>query len=189
YHFECTGVFTNLTPTDAYRGAGRPEATYALERAMDALARKVGIDGAEIRRRNYIPPDKFPYESIAGLTYDSGNYEPTLDRALELVGYEDLRAEQRRRREAGDTRHLGIGLATYVEMCGLAPSRVLASLNFGAGGWEAATVRVLPTGMVQVVSGTAPHGQGHETAWSQIVADRLGIDPDHVEVLHSDTAI
>jgi carbon-monoxide dehydrogenase large subunit len=189
YHFECTGVFTNLTPTDAYRGAGRPEATYALERAMDALARAVGVDGAEIRRRNYIAPDKFPYESIAGLTYDSGNYEPTLDRALELVGYDDLRAEQRRRREAGDTKHLGIGLATYVEMCGLAPSRVLASLNFGAGGWEAATVRVLPTGMVQVVTGTAPHGQGHETAWSQIVADRFGIDPDHIEVLHSDTAI
>jgi carbon-monoxide dehydrogenase large subunit len=189
YHFECTGVFTNLTPTDAYRGAGRPEATYALERAMDALARAVGVDGAEIRRRNYIAPDKFPYESIAGLTYDSGNYEPTLDRALELVGYDDLRAEQRRRREAGETKHLGIGLATYVEMCGLAPSRVLASLNFGAGGWEAATVRVLPTGMVQVVTGTAPHGQGHETAWSQIVADRLGIDPDHIEVLHSDTAI
>ena len=189
YHFECTGVFTNLTPTDAYRGAGRPEATYALERAMDALARAVGVDGAEIRRRNYIAPDKFPYESIAGLTYDSGNYEPTLDRALELVGYDDLRAEQRRRREAGETRHLGIGLATYVEMCGLAPSRVLASLNYGAGGWEAATVRVLPTGTVQVVSGTSPHGQGHETTWAQIVADRLGIDPDAIEVLHSDTAI
>jgi aerobic carbon-monoxide dehydrogenase large subunit len=189
YHFECTGVFTTRTPTDAYRGAGRPEATYALERAMDALAREVGVDGVEIRRRNYIPPDKFPYESIAGLTYDSGNYEPTLDRALELVGYDDLRAEQRRRREAGDTRHLGIGVSTYVEMCGLAPSRVLASLNYGAGGWEAATVRMLPTGMVQVVSGSTPHGQGHETTWSQIVADRLGIDPDHIEVLHSDTAI
>ncbi|HET6771996.1 MAG TPA: molybdopterin cofactor-binding domain-containing protein [Acidimicrobiales bacterium] len=189
YHFECTGVFTTCTPTDAYRGAGRPEATYAVERAMDALAREVGVDGPEIRRRNYIAPDKFPYESIAGLTYDSGNYEPTLDRALELVGYDDLRAEQRRRREAGETKHLGIGVTTYVEMCGLAPSRVLASLNYGAGGWEAATVRMLPTGMVQVVSGSTPHGQGHETSWSQIVADRLGIDPDHVEVLHSDTAI
>jgi carbon-monoxide dehydrogenase large subunit len=189
YHFECTGVFTNRTPTDAYRGAGRPEATYALERAMDALARAVGVDGAEIRRRNYIPPDKFPYESSAGLTYDSGNYEPTLDRALELVGYDDLRAEQQRRRDAGDTKHLGIGIATYVEMCGLAPSRVLASLKYAAGGWEAATVRVLPTGKVQVVSGTTPHGQGHETTWSQIVAERLGVDPDDIEVLHSDTAI
>jgi aerobic carbon-monoxide dehydrogenase large subunit len=189
YHFECTGVFTNLTPTDAYRGAGRPEATYALERAMDALAQKVGVDAAEIRRRNYIPADKFPYESVAGLTYDSGNYEPTLDRALELVGYDDLRAEQQRRREAGDTKHLGVGIATYVEMCGLAPSRVLASLNYSAGGWEAATVRVLPTGKVQVVSGATPHGQGHETTWSQIVGERLGMDPDDIEVLHSDTSI
>jgi carbon-monoxide dehydrogenase large subunit len=189
YHFECTGVFTNRTPTDAYRGAGRPEATYALERAMDALGRAVGVDGAEIRRRNYIPPDKFPYESIAGLTYDSGNYAPTLDRALELVGYDGVRAEQQRRRDAGDTKHLGVGISTYVEMCGLAPSRVLASLNFGAGGWEAATVRVLPTGTVHVVTGTAPHGQGHETTWAQITADRLGIDPADVEVLHSDTAV
>jgi aerobic carbon-monoxide dehydrogenase large subunit len=189
YHFECTGVFTNRTPTDAYRGAGRPEATYAVERAMDALAREVGVDGAEIRRRNYIPPDKFPYESSGGLTYDSGNYEPTLDRALELVGYDDLRAEQQRRRDAGDTMHLGIGITTYVEMCGLAPSRVLASLNYAAGGWDAATVRVLPTGKVQVVTGTSPHGQGHETCWSQIVADRLHVDPADIEVLHSDTAI
>ena len=189
YHFQCTGVFTNCTPTDAYRGAGRPEATYAIERAIEALAREVGVDSAEIRRRNYIRPDQFPYSSIAGLTYDSGDYEPTLVKALELIGYEGLRAEQQRRRDAGETRQLGIGLSTYVEMCGLAPSRVLASLNFGAGGWEAATVRVLPTGTVQVVSGTTPHGQGHETAWSQIVADKLGIDPDDIEVLHSDTAI
>ena len=189
YHFECTGVFTNLTPTDAYRGAGRPEATYAVERAMDSLAREVGVDGAEIRRRNYIAPDKFPYESIAGLTYDSGNYAPTLDRALEMVGYDDLRADQQRRRDAGDRTHLGIGIATYVEMCGLAPSRVLASLKYAAGGWEAATVRVLPTGKVQVVSGATPHGQGHETSWSQIVGDRLGITPDDIEVLHSDTAL
>src|SRR5690606_34388154 len=189
YHFECTGIFTTKTPTDAYRGAGRPEAAYAIEPAMDALAREVGVDPAEIRRRNYIPPDRFPYESVAGLTYDSGDYEPTLDRALELVGYEELRAEQARRRAAGEKKHLGIGVSTYVEMCGLAPSRVLASLNYAAGGWEAASVRVLPTGKVQVVSGTTPHGQGHETSWSQIVADRLGIDPADVEVLHSDTAV
>jgi carbon-monoxide dehydrogenase large subunit len=189
YHFECTGVFTNRTPTDAYRGAGRPEATYAIERAIDALAADVGVDGAEIRRRNYIAPDKFPYESIAGLTYDSGDYEPTLDRALELIDHAGVRAEQQRRRDAGEKVHLGLGIATYVEMCGLAPSRVLASLNYSAGGWEAATVRVLPTGSVQVVSGTTPHGQGHETSWSQIVAEKLGIDPDLVEVLHSDTAV
>lgn len=189
YHFECTGVFTNRTPTDAYRGAGRPEATYAVERAVDALAREVGIEPVELRRRNYIPTDKFPYQSSGTLLYDSGDYEPTLDRALKLVGYEQLRADQQRRRDAGETKHLGIGVSTYVEMCGLAPSRVLASLNYSAGGWEAATVRVLPTGSVQVVSGTTPHGQGHETTWAQIVADKLGIDPDLVEVLHSDTAV
>jgi carbon-monoxide dehydrogenase large subunit len=189
YHFECTGVFTNRTPTDAYRGAGRPEATYAVERTVDALARAVGIDPVEIRRRNYVQADQFPYQSAGTLLYDSGNYEPTLDQALELIGYDQLRAEQQRRRDAGETKHLGIGISTYVEMCGLAPSRVLASLNYAAGGWEAATVRILPTGTVQVVSGTTPHGQGHETSWAQIVADRLGIDPDMVEVLHSDTAI
>jgi aerobic carbon-monoxide dehydrogenase large subunit len=189
YSFTCQGLFTNLPPTDAYRGAGRPEASYAIERAMDALAREVGVTPEEIRRRNYIPSDAFPYDSPAGLVFDSGNYEPTLDRALELAGLDDLRAEQQRLRDEGSTTHLGIGLCTYVEMCGLAPSRVLASLNYGAGGWESATVRMLPTGSVQVVTGTSPHGQGHETTWSQIVADQLGIDPDAIEVLHSDTAI
>ena len=189
YSFECTGVFTTKTPTDAYRGAGRPEATYAIERAIESLARDVGVDSAEIRRRNYIPADRFPNDASSGLTFDSGNYEPTLDRALELVDHDARRAEQKRRRDAGDSKHLGIGIATYVEMCGLAPSRVLASLNYAAGGWEAASVRVLPTGTVQVVTGTTPHGQGHETCWSQIVADKLGVDPDSVEVLHSDTAV
>ncbi len=189
YSFRCTGLFTNLTPTDAYRGAGRPEATYAIERAMDLLAAKIGIGTDEIRRRNYIQPDQFPYASPAGLLFDSGDYEPTLTRAKELVGWDALRAEQQRRRAAGATLHLGVGIATYVEMCGLAPSRVLASLNYSAGGWESATVRILPTCKVQVVTGSTPHGQGHETSWSMIVADQLGIDPDDVEVLHSDTAI
>ena len=189
YSFTCTGVFTNRTPTDAYRGAGRPEATYAIERMMDALARKVGLDPAEIRRRNFITPDQFPYDSGAGLTLDSGNYGEALEKALHLVDYEGLRKEQADRRNQGSTTHLGVGLSSYVEMCGLAPSRVLSSLNYSAGGWEAATIRVLPTGKVQVVTGTAPHGQGHETSWAMIVADRLGIDPDHVDVLHSDTAI
>jgi len=188
YHFECTGVFTTRTPTDAYRGAGRPEATFAVERSIEALARKVGVDAVEIRRRNYIPPDRFPYQSSGTLLYDSGNYEPALDRALELIDHDGLRAEQQRRRDAGETRHLGIGISSYVEMCGLAPSRVLAALKYAAGGWEAATVRVLPTGGVQVVSGTTPHGQGHETSWSQIVADKFGVSPDLVEVIHSDTA-
>jgi aerobic carbon-monoxide dehydrogenase large subunit len=189
YSFTCTGVFTNRTPTDAYRGAGRPEATYAIERAMDALAHKVGMDPAEIRRRNFIASDKFPYDSAAGLTFDSGNYAAALEKALELVDYEGLRKDQADRRNEGSPTHLGVGLSSYVEMCGLAPSRVLSSLNYSAGGWEAATVRLMPTGKVQVVTGTTPHGQGHETSWSMIVADRLGVDPDHIDVLHSDTAI
>ncbi len=189
YAFRCTGVFTTRTPTDAYRGAGRPEATYAIERAMDALARRVGVDAAEIRRRNFIAPERFPYASAAGLTFDSGEYLRALERALELGKVDEVRSEQAARRAAGSTRHLGLGLSSYVEMCGLAPSRVLASLRYAAGGWEAATVRVLPTGKVQVVTGTSPHGQGHETSWSMIAADRLGVDPDDVEVLHSDTAI
>ena len=189
YSFTCKSVFTNLTPTDAYRGAGRPEATYAIERAMDALAVVVGVGPDEIRSRNFIPTEKFPYDSPAGLTFDSGNYQPTLDRAKELVDWDGRRAEQAERRAAGATTHLGLGISSYVEMCGLAPSRTLAALNYGAGGWESATVRILPTCKVQVVTGVTPHGQGHETSWSMIVADQLGIDPDDVEVLHSDTAI
>ena len=187
YSFSCTSVFTNKTPTDAYRGAGRPEATYAIERAMDALAAEVGVGADEIRRRNFI--ESFPYDSTAGLSFDSGAYTPALAKAMELVGYDDLRAEQARRRAEGSSSHLGVGFSSYVEMCGLAPSRVLAALNYGAGGWESATVRVLPTAKVQVVTGTTPHGQAHETCWSMIVAERLGVDPDDVEVLHSDTAI
>ncbi len=193
YSFVCTGLFTNLTPTDAYRGAGRPEATYAIERAIDALAAEVGVDPAEIRRRNFIAPEQFPYDSAAGLTFDSGDYPQALTKAMELVDYQSLRSQQAQRRAEADTSNLGpqigIGLSSYVEMCGLAPSRVLASLNYAAGGWESATVRVLPTAKVQVVTGTTPHGQGHETCWSMIVADKLGVDPEDVEVLHSDTAI
>ena len=189
YSFSCTSVFTTMTPTDAYRGAGRPEATYAIERAMDALAAKVGVDPAELRRRNMIKASQFPYTAMTGLQYDSGNHEGALAKALELCDYEGRRAEQARRRAAGSTRHLGVGISSYFEMCGLAPSRVLASLNYSAGGWEAATVRVLPTNKVQVVTGASPHGQGHETSWSMIIADKLGVDPDDVDVLHSDTAI
>jgi carbon-monoxide dehydrogenase large subunit len=189
YSFSCTSVFTTMTPTDAYRGAGRPEATYAIERAIDALAAKMNMDPAEIRHRNFVPADKFPYNSVGGLVFDSGNYGPALDRALELVGYKELRLEQQRRREAGDTKQLGIGISSYMEMCGLAPSRALASLNATAGGWEAATVRLLPTGTAEVVTGTSPHGQGHVTSWSMIVADKFGINPDDVTVRHSDTAI
>jgi len=187
YSFECTGVFTNTVPTDAYRGAGRPEATYAIERAVDALARKVGKDPVEVRRLNFIR--EFPAEITSGLTIDSGDYDACLDLALEKSGYEAVREEQKARRAAGDSKRLGIGLSTYVEMCGLAPSAILGAIRYGAGGWEAATIRCLPAGTVQVLTGSTPHGQGHETTWSQIVADRLGYDVDEVEVLHGDTAV
>jgi aerobic carbon-monoxide dehydrogenase large subunit len=189
YWFECTGVLTNKTPTDAYRGAGRPEATYAVERAMDALARRVGKDAAEIRRLNFIPPFDEPYTIPSGLALDSGNYEGTLDRALECIGYEALRREQGERRQRGDTKLLGIGLSSYIEMCGLAPSQVLSALKYGAGGWDAATIRCHPTGKVTVVTGTSPHGQGHATSWAQIAADELGVPFEDVEVLHGDTAV
>ncbi|MEU7380394.1 MULTISPECIES: xanthine dehydrogenase family protein molybdopterin-binding subunit [unclassified Streptomyces] len=187
YEFNCTGVFTTRTPTDAYRGAGRPEATYAIERAMDELAAEVGLDPVEVRRRNWIRHEEFPYTSIAGLTYDSGNYEAATEKALALFGYDGLRAEQRKRDERGDTVRLGIGVSTYTEMCGLAPSRVLRDLRYSAGGWEAASIRMLPTGKVEVVTGTSPHGQGHVTCWSQIAADVLGVPFEDVEVLHGDT--
>jgi len=189
YSFTCTGVFTTLTPTDAYRGAGRPEATYAIERAMDRLAQTMGLDPVELRRRNFIQPEQFPYTAMTGLVYDSGDHEGALDKALALADYDGVRAEQVTRRAAGGTTHLGVGVSSYFEMCGLAPSRVLASLNYGAGGWESATVRVTPTNKVVVISGATPHGQGHETSWSMIAAERLGVDPADVEVLHSDTAI
>lgn len=189
YDFSCTGVYTTLTPTDAYRGAGRPEATYAIERAMDVLADTMGIDPMDLRKRNFIAKEQFPYTAFTGLVYDSGDHLKAAELAAEMADYAGIRAKQATQNVPGATKLLGIGQASYFEMCGLAPSRVLASLNYSAGGWEAATVRVLPTNKVQVVTGTAPHGQGHETAWSMIVADRLGISPDDVDVLHSDTAI
>ncbi|MDF5751347.1 xanthine dehydrogenase family protein molybdopterin-binding subunit [Spongiactinospora sp. TRM90649] len=189
YDFRCTGVFTTKMPTDAYRGAGRPEATYAIERVMDELAAELGIDPIEVRRRNWIRAEEFPYTTIAGLTYDSGDYEAATARATDLFGYDELRAEQAARRERRDPVQLGIGVSTYTEMCGLAPSRVLGSLKYGAGGWEHADVRMLPTGKVEVVTGSSAHGQGHETAWSQIVADSLGVPFEDVSVLHGDTAV
>jgi carbon-monoxide dehydrogenase large subunit len=189
YDFSCTSVFTTMTPTDAYRGAGRPEATYAIERAMNTLATKIGIDPVELRRRNFIRKDQFPYTAFSGLVYDSGDHDAAATKALGLADYEGTRARQTTQNVVGATKLLGIGVSTYFEMCGLAPSRVLASLNYSAGGWEAATVRVLPTNKIQVVTGTSPHGQGHETAWSMIVAEKMGVSPDDVDVLHSDTAI
>ncbi len=187
--FECTAVFTNRTPTDAYRGAGRPEATYAIERMMDALAYRVGKDPAEVRRMNFIPKFSEPTPNVFGAMYDSGDYEAGLDKALQLADYEGLRLQQAERRRRGDARQLGIGLSTYIEACGSAPSRGFGAVNFGAGGWEAGTIRCLPTGKVVAVTGTSPHGQGHETSWSQIVADALGVKFEDVEVLHGDTTI
>jgi carbon-monoxide dehydrogenase large subunit len=189
YQFNVQTVFTNKTWTDAYRGAGRPEATFAIERLMDELADELGVDPLEIREKNWIKHEEFPFTTVAGLEYDSGNYEAATARAKEMFGYDELRAEQKRRRDEGDPVQLGIGVSTFTEMCGLAPSRVLGQLNYGAGGWEHASVRMLPTGKVEVVTGVSPHGQGHETSWSQIVADRLGVAFEDVEVLHGDTQI
>ena len=187
YSVTFTGVFTNTTPTDAYRGAGRPEATYVLERTMDVLARKLGMDRLELRRKNFIT--EFPATIASGLTIDNGDYHASLDKLLEHLGLAELEAEQKARRERGDVKQIGIGFSTYNEMCGLAPSRILGAIRYAAGGWESATIRCLPTGTFQVITGTSPHGQGHETAWSQIVADQLGCDPSEVEVLHGDTSI
>ena len=189
YWYEFKGIVTNATPTDAYRGAGRPEATYVLERLVDAFARKIGKDPAEVRRMNFHEPFDVATTSICGLQVDSGNYEPLLDKALELSDYDQLRKEQQARRDRGDARQLGIGLSTYIEMCGLAPSNILGALRYAAGGWDGATIECLPSGEVIVKTGTSPHGQGHETSWSQIVADGLGVGVDDVEVLHGDTMI
>jgi aerobic carbon-monoxide dehydrogenase large subunit len=189
YSFKCTGVFTTKMPTDAYRGAGRPEATFLIERIMDELAVELGIDPLEVRERNWIKHEEFPYTTLAGLTYDSGNYEAATARAKELFDYDALRAEQAERNARGDVVRLGIGISTYTEMCGLAPSRVLGSLSFGAGGWEHASIRMLPTGKVEVVTGSSAHGQGHETAWSQLVADQLGVPFEDIKVLHGDTQV
>ena len=168
YSFECTGVFTHTTPTDAYRGAGRPEATYAIERAVDALARKLGMDPVELRRLNFIR--EFPNTIAAGLTIDTGDYDASLDRALERAGYEALRAEQAERRARDDPKRLGIGVCTYVEMCGLAPSKILGAIRYSAGGWDTATIRCLPTGTVQALTGTSPARPG---ARDDVGADRL----------------
>ncbi len=187
YSVTFTGVFTNTTPTDAYRGAGRPEATYVLERTMDALARELGMDPVELRRKNFIT--EFPHTMASGLTIDSGDYEASLDRLLELLDLDGIHADQAERRARGDAKQIGVGFSTYNEMCGLAPSRILGAIRYAAGGWDSATIRFQPLGSVQVVTGTSPHGQSHETTFAQVVADQLGVDVDDVEVLHGDTAV
>jgi carbon-monoxide dehydrogenase large subunit len=179
------GVYTNTTPVEAYRGAGRPEATFMLERLMDLLAKKIGIDPVEIRRRNLIPPFTDGHDVVTGLKYDSGNYQGALDKALGHIGYDALRAEQRAAREKG--RHIGIGVTTYVEICGLGPSQVAGAIGFQGGLWESAIVRFHPTGKVNVFIGASPHGQGEETTFAQIVSDELGVPVDAVKVVHGDT--
>ena len=178
-------IFTNTTPTDAYRGAGRPEATHMIERMMDRLADELGMDAAEIRRKNFIPKAAFPYTSATGLSYDSGDYEPALDKALEMSDYSTFEARRTEARARGNYR--GIGLSTWVEICGLAPSAVTKAIGVGAGGWESAILRIHPTGSATVITGSSAHGQGHETSWSQIVESELGIPFDQVEVIHGDT--
>jgi aerobic carbon-monoxide dehydrogenase large subunit len=186
YSVTFTGVFTNTTPTDAYRGAGRPEATYVLERTMDALAHELGMDPVELRRKNFVK--EFPHTMASGLTIDSGDYEASLDKLLGHLDLDAIRSEQAERRERGDVKQLGVGFSTYNEMCGLAPSRILGAIRYAVGGWDSATVRFQPLGSVQVVTGTSPHGQGHETTFAQIVADQFGVSVDDVEVIHGDTA-
>jgi carbon-monoxide dehydrogenase large subunit len=185
-HVSVTGVFTNTVPVDAVRGAGRPEATFVVERMMDLAAAELGLDPAEIRRRNMVQPNQFPFQTAVALQYDSGNYELVLDRALEKVGYTAIRAEQKRLRAEGH--YIGIGLASYIEACGLAPSKIVGALGAQAGLYESGQVRVHPTGKVTVFTGCHSHGQGHETTYAQIVAQELGVPFDDVEIVHGDTA-
>ena len=180
--FTSTGGFTNKVATDAYRGAGRPEATLVIERTMDLIARELDMDPVELRRKNFAQPADFPLPVATGLAYDSGNYQAALDKALEMVGYDNLRAEQKRLREEG--RYMGIGFSTYVEICAMGPSAALP-----AGGWESGTVRMDFTGKATVLTGVSPHGQGEETTFAQIVSDDLGVPIEDIAVLHGDTAV
>src|SRR5918999_1219951 len=182
---DVRGVHTHTTPVDAYRGAGRPEACYVVERLVDLGARELGLDPVDVRRRNFIPADKFPYQTPVALVYDSGNYARAMDRALEIAGYSHLRAEQTRLRAEG--RYIGIGFSSYIEACGLAPSTVVGTLGAQAGLWESSTVRVHPTGKITVFTGSHSHGQGHETTFAQLAAGELGLPMEDVEVVHGDT--
>ncbi len=180
------GVFNNATPVDTCRGAGRPEATFLVERLVDLLAVELGIDPVKLRRKNLIPKFEDGHDVATGLTYDSGDYEPILNMALNHVDYQALRQEQARMREHGE--YMGIGVTCYAEICGLGPSQVAGAVGFGGGLWESAIVRFHPTGKVNVYTGTSPHGQGEETTFAQIIADELGVDVDDVGVIHGDTS-
>ncbi|MDO9708258.1 xanthine dehydrogenase family protein molybdopterin-binding subunit [Paracraurococcus lichenis] len=183
---EVKAVFTNTTPVDAYRGAGRPEATFLLERLVDVAAREMGMDRVEIRRRNFIPADAFPYQTPVALQYDSGDYQATLEMGLKSAGWESF--EQRRAEAKARGRLRGIGISTYVEACGIAPSATVGALGARAGLYEVGTIRVHPTGSVTVLTGTHSHGQGHETTFAQLIADRLGVPMAQVDIVHGDTA-
>lgn len=182
---EVKGMFTNTVPVDAYRGAGRPEASYLLERLVDRAAKVAGLDPIEIRRRNFIRPEDFPYATPVALEYDTGDYDTSVDQAIELADYEGF--ESRRAESAARGKRRGIGVATYIEACGIAPSNVAGALGARAGLYEAGTVRVNPTGSVTVLTGSHSHGQGHETTFAQLVTEALGVDYDAVEIVHGDT--
>src|SRR5438874_292607 len=179
---DIVGVFTNCVPTDAYRGAGRPEATHGIERMVDVLAAELKMDPAEIRFKNFVTKDKFPYATATGLMYDSGDYAAPLRKALDLVGYVKLRLEQADLRK--QRKYMGIGISTYGEICAIGPSPATP-----AGGWESATVKIDPTGKVTILTGTCPHGQGEETTFAQIAADELGVGLDDILVIRGDTAV
>src|SRR5437588_9378784 len=180
-YVETKAVFTNTVPVDAYRGAGRPEATFVVERMVDLAADELGMDPAQLRRRNFIPKDAFPYQTPVALQYDSGDYQTTLRLAMEAAGYRDF---ENRRQEAGRRGKLrGIGIATYIEACGMAPSAVAGALGARAGLYESAAIRVHPTGSVTILTGSHAHGQGHETTFAQPVADGLGIPHESVEIV------
>lgn len=184
-HGQVKAVFTSTVPVDAYRGAGRPETTYLLERLVDVAAREMGMDRVEIRRKNFIRPDQFPYQTPVALQYDSGDYEATLREALRAARYDSF---ERRRAEAKARGRLrGIGISTYLEACGIAPSKLVGQLGARAGLYEVANIRVHPTGSVSVFTGTHSHGQGHETTFAQLVSEQLGVPLSQVEVVHGDT--
>ena len=181
------GVYTNTTPVDAYRGAGRPEATFMIERMIDKLGSTLGMDPADVRLKNMIPRFENGHAVITGLSYDSGDYPAGLKKVLDHVKYKDLRKEQAEARKKG--RYIGIGLASYVEICGLGPSQVAGAIGFQGGLWESAIVRVHPTGKVQAFIGASPHGQGEETTFAQLVASEIGVDVNDVKVMHGDTDV
>jgi carbon-monoxide dehydrogenase large subunit len=179
------GAFTNVPPVDAYRGAGRPEASFVVERAIKQAAEEINMDPAEFRRQNFVPEDAFPYQTEVAVEYDSGDYEKTLDRAMEMLGYDELRERQEAAREEG--RYIGVGMSAYIEACGLAPSELAGQLGAQAGLWESSIVRFQPSGTVTVYVGTSGHGQGHDTTYAQIVSDKLGVDYDDIEIVEGDT--